>query len=245
MKQSFPRKIMTKLVRMLDPHFDKYRATPITKVSEQTERERAKEQKKFQKQLEAVVKEVRENYTPETEKELVQIIRRTPREVLSVKNRNLISGAMSFEKRKALLITMPSDDIVFLNDNDFLGPINLDKLYKTGDTVFPVLNKNKKVCGLIRLDKLDLLHIAKDQPVTKLMEHNVAFAREDYTLEQLLITFLRARTDYVLIIDKNEKLIGYAELSTLISVLFNRELRDDFENDDSSLHVSQRDLTQK
>ena len=77
------------------------------------------------------------------------------------------------------------------------------------------------------------------------MEHNVAFAREDYTLEQLLTAFLRARTDYMLIIDADEKLIGYAELNTLISVLFNRELKDDFENDDSSMLVSRRDLTRK
>ena len=236
---------MTKIVKALDPRFDKYRTEPISKAAEQVEELRSKDQQKYEKRLEDAVKMARENYTPETEKELIQIIRRTPREILSVKNRNLISGAMSFEKRKAILITMPRDDITFLKDSDFLGPLNLDKLYKTGDTVFPVLNKAKKVCGLIRLDKLDLLHIAKDQPVTKLMEHNVAFAREDYTLEQLLTAFLRARTDYMLIIDADEKLIGYAELNTLISVLFNRELKDDFENDDSSMFVSRRDLTRK
>ena len=183
-----------------------------------------------------------DNYIPQNEKELVQIIRRTPRDILSVKNRNLISGAMSFDKRTAMLVTMPREDITFLNDSDFLGPLNLDKLYKTGDTVFPVLNKSKKVCGLIRTNKLDLLHITKDQPVTKLMEHEVAFARTDYTLEQLLAVFLRAHTDYVLIIDDKEELVGYAELSTLIAVLFNREIKDDFADDSSSTLVSRRDL---
>ena len=242
MKQSFPRKIMTKLVAALDPHFDKYRANPVATSKEQAEKAREKEEKKFQKQVDDAVKRELKEYTPKSEKELVQLLRRTPREVLSVKHRNLISGAMSFDKRKAILITMPRDDITFLKDTDFLGPLNLDKLYKTGDTVFPVLNKNKRVCGLIRTDKLDLLHIEKNQPVTKIMEHNVAFAREDYTLEQLLAAFLRARTDYILIINAEEQLVGYAELSTLISVLFNREIKDDFESDDSSLLVSRRDL---
>ncbi len=226
---------MAKLVARLDPRWDKYRAKTIA----DTEKIKAEHRAKYQQQLEQAVKMEHDNYIPQNEKELVQIIRRTPRDILSVKNRNLISGAMSFDKRTAMLVTMPREDITFLNDSDFLGPLNLDKLYKTGDTVFPVLNKSKKVCGLIRTNKLDLLHITKDQPVTKLMEHEVAFAR---TLEQLLAVFLRAHTDYVLIIDDKEELVGYAELSTLIAVLFNREIKDDFADDSSSTLVSRRDL---
>jgi CBS domain containing-hemolysin-like protein len=233
---------MTKLVAFLDPRFDRFRAVPIKKDPEEAKKVKDREDRKLKKQIEAAAKEEHKNYTPQSEKELVDVIRRTPREVLSVKDRNLISGAMSFDKRRALLITMPRDDITFLNDTDFLGPLNLDKLYKTGDTVFPVLNKSKKVCGLIRTDKLDLLHIDKDQPVTKLMEHNVAFAREDYSLEQLLAVFLRARTDYVFIINDKEELLGYAELKTLLAVLFNREVKDDFEDDNSSISVSRREL---
>lgn len=229
---------MGKIVNGLDPHFDKYRACPIAKSEEKHEAE----QQKNLEQIEQAIQHEHDNYTPQNEKELVQVIRRTPREVLSVKNRNLISGAMSFGQRKAILIMVPKDDIVFLNDKDFLGPLKLDQLYKTGDTIFPVLNKSKKVCGLIRTDKLDLLHITKDQPVTKLMEHDVSFARDDYTLEQLLAVFLRNHTDYVLIIDKNEQLLGYAELNTLIAILFNREIKDDFSDDASSNLVASREL---
>ena len=230
--------MMAKLVKALDPRFDKYREKPMS----ESEKVRENDLRKFDEQLEAAVKMERENYTPQSEKELVQVIRRTPREVLSVRNRNLISGAMSFGKRRAMLITMPREDITFLQDSDFLGPLNLDKLYKTGDTIFPVLNKAKKVCGIIRTNELDLLHITKDQPVTKLMEHNVVFARDDYSLEQLLAVFLRNHTDYVFIIDKNENLLGYAELNTLIAILFNREVKDDFEDDASSISVSRREI---
>jgi len=230
--------MMAKLVKALDAPFDKYREKPIS----DSEKIREKDRARYQAKLEEAVRQEHDNYTPQSEKELIQAIRRAPREVLSVRDRNLISGAMSFQKRKASLITMPREDITFLNDSDFLGPINLDKLYKTGDTIFPVMNKAKNVCGLLRTDKLDLLHITKDQPVTKLMEHDVAFARDDYTLEQLLAVFLRNHTDYVLIVDKNEQLLGYAELSTLIAILFNREIKDDFSNDSSSIAVSRREL---
>jgi CBS domain containing-hemolysin-like protein len=238
MKQSFPHKMMAKLVKALDPRFEKYREKPMA----DSENQRKKDRARHEEELTAAVQMEHDNYTPATTKELIQVIRRSSREVLSVKDRNLISGAMSFDKRKAILIMMPREDITFLKDSDFLGPLNLDKLYKTGDTVFPVVNKAKKVCGIIRTNKLDLLHITKDQPVTKLMEHEVAFARDDYTLEQLLAVFLRAHTDYVLIIDADEQLVGYAELNTLIAVLFNREIKDDFSDDASSMLVSRREF---
>lgn len=238
MKKSLAHKVMAKIVRSLDPRFDRFREKPIV----ESEKAREREREEHRSEIEQAIQQEHENYIPNSEKELVQLIRRTPREIISIKDRNLISGAMSFRHRKASLIMMPREDITFLKDDDFLGPVNLDKLYKTGETIFPVLNKAKKVCGLIRTDKLDLLHITKDQPVTKLMEHDVAFAREDYSLEQLLAVFLRNHTDYVLIIDQEENLIGYAELATLVSIIFNRDIHDDFTDDSSSTAVSRRNL---
>ena len=230
--------MMKKLVKALDPRFEKYREKPMAEAEETREKDRVK----YEEQLATAVQMEHDNYTPQNEKELIQAIRRTPREVLSVRDRNLISGAMSFNKRRAMLITMPREDIVFLEDSDVLGPLNLDKLYKTGNNIFPVLNKAKKVCGIIRPEKIDVLHISKNQPVSKLMSHDVVFARDDYSLEQLLAVFLRNHTDYVFIIDKDENLLGYAELDTLIAVLFNREIKDDFEDDASSITVSRREI---
>ena len=230
--------MMAKIVKALDPRFEKYREKPMS----ESEKMREKDLEKYEKKLVDAVKIEHDNFVPQSEKELVQVIRRAPREVLSVRDRNLISGAMSFAKRRAMLITMPREDIVFLQDSDVLGPLNLDKLYKTGDKIFPVLNKAKKVCGIIRPEKIDVLHISKNQPVSKLMSHDVVFARDDYSLEQLLAVFLRNHTDYVFIIDKDENLLGYAELDTLIAVLFNREIKDDFEDDSSSISVSRREI---
>jgi len=238
--KAFFAKIMAKIVAFFDPRVDRFRKVPISDSQKTRKKAQEKLEQSYEKRLKNAIKEEHNNYTPQSEKDLVDIIRRTPREALSIKDRNLISGAMSFKARTAALVMMPRDDITFVKEKDALTPLVLDKLYKTGDTVFPVLNGADKVCGLIRTDKLDLLHIGKNEPVAKLMEHNVAFARVDYTLEQLLAVFLRARTDYVLIIDDKEKLLGYAELNTLIAILFNREIKDDFDNDASSFAVARR-----
>jgi CBS domain containing-hemolysin-like protein len=239
--KAFFANLMAKIVAFFDPRVDRFRKVPIAKGKEAREKAQEKLEHDFEKRLKDAIKEEHKNFTPQSEKDLVDIIRRTPREALSIKDRNLISGAMSFKSRTAAVVMMPRDDIIFLHEKDSLGPLALDKLYKTGETVFPVLNGADKVCGIIRTDKLDLLHIGKNEPVAKLMEHNVAFARTDYTLEELLAVFLRNHTDYVLIIDSNEKLLGYAELDTLIAVLFNREIKDDFDNDASSFAVARRE----
>ena len=221
---------MTKIVGFLDPRFEKFRKTPVEKVAK-PEKSREEKPRKAAEPAEKL---------PQTEEELVSLLRRVPDKALSIRDRNLIAGAMSFKSRRASLVMHPCDDITFIREKDFLGPVMLDKLYKTGDTVFPVMNTLDKVCGLLRLDKLDPKKIGKSDTVAKFMEHKIAFARMDYTLEQLLAVFLRANTDYVLIIDAKEKLRGYADLDTLIAVLFNREIKDDFDNDDSSTAVALR-----
>ena len=77
------------------------------KSASESEKEREKNELRCQEKIDAAVRHEHDNYTPLSEKELVQAIRRAPREVLSVRDRNLISGAMSFNKRKAILIMMP------------------------------------------------------------------------------------------------------------------------------------------
>ena len=74
------------------------------------------------KKLKDAIKEEHKNYTPQSEEDLVDIIRRTPREALSIKDRNLISGAMSFKSRTAAVVMMPRDDIIFLHEKGFAWP---------------------------------------------------------------------------------------------------------------------------
>ena len=48
MKQSFPHKMMAKLVSALDPRLDRFRANPISTSKEREEKAREREEKKIQ-----------------------------------------------------------------------------------------------------------------------------------------------------------------------------------------------------
>ena len=205
---------MTKMVVTLDPKLEKYR--PPKKVKP---------------------------FRPETEQELVAVLKRTPKDVLSDEKRNLIAGAMTFDQISVANVMTPKNDMTFLHEGDFLGPLLLDKLYKTGADCFPVLNKDKQVCGLVYTDEIDPLKIEEDQPIDKYINPNVAFVRSDYSLEMVLAAFLRTHTDYVIVLDKEMEIQGYITMNDVATLLFNREITDSFDSDSSPFAVAHR--TQK
>ena len=211
MTKNFFQKLMTKMVVALDPKLDKYR--PPKKVKP---------------------------FRPETEQELVAVLKRTPKDVLPDDKRNLIAGAMSFDHISVASVMTPKNDMTFLHEGDFLGPLLLDKLYKTGADCFPVLSKDKQVCGLVYTDEIDPLKIEEDQPIDKYIHRSVAFVRSDYSLEMVLAAFLRMHTDYCIVLDKEMEIQGYITMNDVTTLLFNREISDTFDSDTSPFAVAHR-----
>lgn len=202
---------MTKIVVALDPKLEKYR--PPKKVKP---------------------------FRPETEQELVAVLKRTPKDVLPDEKRNLIAGAMSFDRISVASVMTPKKDITFLHEGDFLGPLLLDKLYKTGANCFPVLGADKQVCGIVYTDSIDPLNIKEDQPIDSFINRNIVFVRSDYSLEMALAALLRAHSDYCIVIDKEMELQGCLTLSDITTLLFNRAVADTFDSDASPYAVARR-----
>ena len=211
MTRNFFQKLMTKIVVALDPKLEKYR--PPKKVKP---------------------------FRPETEQELVAVLKRTPKDVLSDEKRNLIAGAMSFDRISVASVMTPKKDITFLHEGDFLGPLLLDKLYKTGANCFPVLGADKQVCGIVYTDSIDPLNIKEDQPIDSFINRNIVFVRSDYSLEMALAALLRAHSDYCIVIDKEMELQGCLTLSDITTLLFNRAVADTFDSDASPYAVARR-----
>lgn len=211
MEESFGHKIMGKIVRWLDPKLAKYRKI-----------------------------EKKPPYTPKTEKEFIGVLKRTPNEILNSKQRNIIAGAMTFGSIPVSLIMTERKDMMFLSESDFLGPLLLDKMYKTNSDTFPVLDKDGEVCGIVRISEIDPLKISEDQPINQFICKNVFFARSDYSLEMLLTAFIRTNSTYMIVIDKIAHVVGSVSLDELIATLYGRHLRDSFSSDDSPYSVARR-----
>ena len=96
--------MMRKFVKFIDPKLEKYRPkkspTPTPK------------------------------YTPKTLPEFIDVLKRTPRNILSGTDRARIAAIMSFDTRTVADLMIPKNQMVFVDKKEILGPLVLDKLYK-------------------------------------------------------------------------------------------------------------------
>lgn len=204
-------KAISRLVRWLDPRLQKYRPKKITKP-----------------------------YTPSSEADLIKLLKRTPKDVLSKDQRALIAGAMSFDRTPVSKIMTPLSAMLFLKNTDFLGPLILDKLYKSGANYFVVLGSKKEISGLINTKNLDPLRISEDTPVSHFLDSTVFYIRADYSLDMALAAFLRTGANFLLVVNHDAEIIGSLDFSRLISVLFGHDVSDSFESDANLQAVSLR-----
>lgn len=206
---------LTKLTKWVDPKLEKYRE---------------------QKEPEPIPP-----YVPESLEDFIGVMKRTPQQFLSGKQRALIAACMSFADRKVSEIMMPRSEITFVYEHDFLGPLMLDKLYQSGSSHFPVLSSDgHQIVGLIHTDQLNSLEIKNTDRAAKYLDKKVYYLREDYNLEQAMAAFLRTNCFFFLVIDKSGQLVGLLTYKMLVAYLLGYVPKDDFSDDTSIAAVMKR-----
>lgn len=203
---------MTKFVHWLDPKLDRFRA-PKKKTP----------------------------YTPKNEKELVGVLQRTPEDILTETQRIAIASAMSYQTIPVSRIMDKAEHVISLHEDDVLGALTLDRLFKTGLTVFPVFDKTEQIVGVLRTDSIDPLKVVQD--ATKLadcIDRNICYVRGDYSLDMLLSAFIRTNNNFAIVVDHNGKITGYVTLAMFITKFFGEEIIDSFSLDADKIAVSRR-----
>lgn len=179
-------------------------------------------------------------YTPKNLMDLLGVIRRTPRTVLTDRERGVIAAAMSFSERRVTDIMLPKDKITFVHDKDFLGPLMLDKLYRSGFSHFPVVDFNGRLVGLLHTKSLNNLEIRDTDRAEKYLDPTVYYLRNDYTLEQALAAFLRTNCYFFMVVDRMGAIVGLLTYKMLAVYLFGYEPKDDFDRDTNLAAVIRR-----
>ncbi|MBQ3465289.1 CBS domain-containing protein [Candidatus Saccharibacteria bacterium] len=185
--------IMRKFVKFIDPKLEKYRANKAPK----------KEPK----------------YTPKTLEEFIGVLQRTPKSILSSNDRDRIAAVMSFESRKVSDLMISKDKMVFVHQKDFLGPLTLDKLYKSGFTNFPVVDDKEKVKGIIHTEALNALEIKKTDRAEKYLDKNVCYLHLNDSLQFAVEEIERTNSYYFLVLDENDSLAGFFTIQMLLDYL--------------------------
>ena len=210
--KSLIKKLMTKFVHWLDPKLDRFR-TPKKKTP----------------------------YTPKTEKDLIGILQRTPSDILTETQRIAIASSMSYQTVPVSKIMAKAEHVVSLHEDDVLGALTLDRLFKTGLTVFPVFDKSEQIVGVLRTDSIDPLKTVEN--ATKLsdcIDRNICYVRGDYSLDMLLSAFIRTNNNFCIVVDHDGKIIGYVTLDMFIVKFFGEEIIDNFNLDADRIAVSRR-----
>ncbi|MDO4612292.1 MAG: hypothetical protein Q4B29_02425 [Candidatus Saccharibacteria bacterium] len=187
--------IMSKIVRFVDPKLEKYRARPEVKPPK------------------------KEEFVPKTLEEFIKVIQRTPRAVLSEEDRGRIAAVMSFDERKVADLMVPKAEMVFVNEKDFLGPLMLDKLYKSGFTNFPVVDNKDHVKGVIHTEALNALEIKKTDRAGKYAEKEVSYLHLSDSLSFAVSEIERTNSYYFLVLDSEEVLAGFFTVQMLLDYL--------------------------
>ena len=185
--------LMKKIVKFIDPKLDKYR------------------NKKAPVKL--------PKYTPKTLEDFIDTLKRTPKDILSTSDRNRIAAIMSFDSRKISDLMIPKEKMIFVHQKDFLGPLTLDKLYKSGFTNFPVIDDEDKVKGIIHTEALNTLEIKKTDRAEKYIDKNVCYLHETDSLQFAVEEIERTNSYYFLVLDKNDSLAGFFTIQMLLDYL--------------------------
>lgn len=185
--------LMRKFVKFIDPKLEKYRskipAAPTPK------------------------------YTPKTLTDFIDVLRRTPKSILSSRDRDRIAAIMSFDDRKVGHLMVPKSKMIFVGEKEVLGPLVLDKLYKSGFTNFPVVNSKDKVLGIIHTEALNTLEIKKTDRASKYLDPTVNYLHINDSLQFAVEEIERTNSYYFLVLDENNSLAGFFTIQMLLDYL--------------------------
>ena len=162
-----------------------------------------------------------EAYAPKDLHDFINVIRHTPLSILSQKDRARIAAVMSFDDRIVADLMTPKSAMVFVGTKDFLGPLMLDKLYKSGFTNFPVVDSHDHVKGILHTEALNALEIKKTDRADKYMDKNVSYLHTTDTLKHAVEEIERTNSFYFLVLDPSNDLAGFFTAGALFDYLLN------------------------
>lgn len=184
-------RLMRKIVQMLDPKFEKYRPK----------------------------KPPAPKYTPKTLEEFIGVIQRTPKSIVTKHDRERIAAIMSFDEKRVGDLMASKDEIVFVKRDEVLGPLVLDRLYKSGFRSFPVVDGRGKVIGVIHTEALNTLEIKKTDKAEKYMDEKVHYLKMTDSLEYAVEEIEQTDCYYYLVTDAEGGLVGCFTIQMLLEYL--------------------------
>ena len=152
-----------------------------------------------------------------SEQELIHII--SSSDIIDDKTKKLIKNTLKFNKHSIAKAMMSREKIAFIKHKEKLTPKLIDELYNSGHKVFPVAQGSlDKIIGILYLD--DILPIEQEEKdLLRIMRKSPATIEHSESLETALYQMSDSDCN-VLLVTKNEKVIGILTLVDIVKLLF-------------------------
>lgn len=160
--------------------------------------------------------------------------------ILNRSQQQVLRGALQFHDRNVASIMTPRGVIEAASKSETLGPVLLDRLYKTGHSRFPVYETDiDHMSGMLYIH--DLVDAGKRaKKVSEAMEPKVYYIRDDQLLQHALAAFLRTHHHLFIVVNEFRETVGLLSLEDVLETLIGHEIRDEFDAHDDLREVAKR-----
>lgn len=139
--------------------------------------------------------------------------------------KKLITSALSFNDVLVNSVMTPRDKIDSIKKTEFLGPLTLNDLHKTGHSRLPVVDGSiDSVVGILNLQSLLALDTKRSTTAAKTMDKAVYYIREDQTLHCALAGFLTTHSHLFVVVDESRETVGLLTLRDVVEALIGRKV---------------------
>lgn len=153
--------------------------------------------------------------------------------VLTDDEKKLILSGLSFSESLVSSVMTPKSVIDSIKKSEFLGPLTLDELHKTGHSRLPVIDGDiDHVVGILHLQSLLALDIKRSTTAEKAMDPKVYYIREDQTLRHALAAFLKTHHHLFVVVNEYRETVGLLALEDVIEALIGQKIIDEFDAHD-------------
>lgn len=163
--------------------------------------------------------------------------------VLTADEKSLIVNGLSFGDKLVSSIMTPKSMIDSIKNTEFLGPLTLDDLHKTGHSRLPVIKGDiDHIIGLLNIKGLLNLDIKRSSTAEKAMDPKVYYIREDQTLQYALTAFIKTKHHLFVVINEFRETVGLLSLEDVIEQLLGHKIIDEFDAHDDLRAVALRNI---
>ena len=161
--------------------------------------------------------------------------------VLSAEDKKLVVHSLSFSDTVVSSIMTPVSVIASIKKTEFLGPLTLDELHKTGHSRLPVIGSDiDHVVGVLYLESLLALDIKRSVTAEKAMDPHVVYLHQNQTLTHALAAMLRTHRHLFVVINSSRSTVGVVTLNDVLEALVGHKIIDEFDSHESIREVSER-----